>query len=73
MGLFFTMFYGAGMLGPIVAGALAKWTGSAATAFDFGAATILMCPALLWVFNRIAAARAATGAHNCLQPPITHH
>jgi MFS family permease len=64
MGLFFTMFYGAMMLGPIVAGALAKWTGNAATAFDFGAAAILLCPALLWVFNRIAAARprAAAGA-----------
>jgi hypothetical protein len=51
------MFYGAMMLGPIVAGSLAKWTGSAATAFDFGAAAILLCPALLWAFNRIAAAR----------------
>jgi MFS family permease len=57
MGLFFTMFYGAMMLGPIVAGSLAKWTGSAATAFDFGAAAILLCPMLLWAFNRIAAAR----------------
>jgi MFS family permease len=64
MGLFFTMFYGAMMLGPIVAGALAKWTGNTATAFDFGAAAILLCPALLWVFNRIVAARprAAAGA-----------
>jgi predicted MFS family arabinose efflux permease len=64
MGVFFTMFYGAMMLGPIVAGALAKWTGSAATAFDFGAVAFLLCPALLWVFNRIAAARprAAAGA-----------
>jgi len=57
MGLFFTMFYGAMMLGPIAAGSLAKWTGSAATAFDFGAAAILLCPVLLWAFNRIAAAR----------------
>ena len=57
MGLFFTMFYGAMMLGPVVAGALAKWTGSAATAFDFGAAAILLCPLLLWAFNRIVAVR----------------
>jgi predicted MFS family arabinose efflux permease len=47
------------------AGALAKWTRSAATAFDFGAAAILSCPLLLWGFNRIAAARpqAAVNAH----------
>ena len=65
MGLFFTMFYGAMMLGPVVAGGLAKWTGSAATAFDFGAAAILICPLLLLAFNRIAAVRpqAAAGAH----------
>ena len=65
MGLFFTMFYAAMMLGPVVAGSLAKWTGSAATAFDFGAAAILLCPPLLWAFNRIAAVRpqAAVNAH----------
>jgi len=65
MGLFFTMFYGAQMLGPIVAGSLAKWTASAATTFDFGAAAILLSPVLLWAFNRIAAARlqVAAGAH----------
>jgi MFS family permease len=65
MGLFFTVFYGAMMLGPVVAGAFAKWTGTAATAFDFGAAAILTCPVLLWAFNRIAAARpqAAVAAH----------
>jgi predicted MFS family arabinose efflux permease len=57
MGLFFTMFYGAMMLGPVIGGSLAKWTGTAATAFDFGAAMLLACPLLLWVFNRIAAAR----------------
>ena len=57
MGLFFTMFYGAMMLGPVVGGSLAKWTGTAATAFDFGAVMLLACPPLLWAFNRIAAAR----------------
>jgi predicted MFS family arabinose efflux permease len=57
MGLFFTIFYGAMMLGPVIGGGLAKWTGTAATAFDFGAAMLLACPLLLWVFNRIAAAR----------------
>ena len=57
MGLFFTMFYGAMMLGPVIGGSLAKWSGTAATAFDFGAAMLLVCPPLLWVFNRIAATR----------------
>jgi MFS family permease len=55
MGLFFTVFYAAMMLGPIVAGACAKWAGSAAAAFDFGAAAILACPVLLLGFNRIPA------------------
>jgi predicted MFS family arabinose efflux permease len=65
MGMFFTMFYAAMMLGPVIGGSLAKWTGTAATAFDFGAAMILACPMLLWVFNRIAAARplASVNAH----------
>jgi hypothetical protein len=44
------------MLGPVVGGACAKWTGSATAAFDFGAAMLLACPILLWGFNRIAAA-----------------
>jgi len=65
MGLFFTMFYGAMLLGPVVAGLLAKRTGSAAATFDFGAVAMLLCPVLLWAFNRIAAVRpqAAACAH----------
>ena len=55
MGLFFTVFYGAMMLGPVIGGACAKWAGSAAAAFDFGAAMIMLCPLLLWGFNRIVA------------------
>jgi len=31
--------------------------GRAAAAFDFGALVLVICPLLLWVFNRIAAAR----------------
>ena len=57
MGLFYTVYYAAMMLGPVVGGSLAKWTGTAATAFDFGAAVVLACPLLLWLFNRIAAGR----------------
>jgi MFS family permease len=53
MGIFYTVYYAAMMLGPIVGGAGAKWTGSAAAAFDFSAAVLLACPLLLWVFEWI--------------------
>ncbi|HYI28373.1 MAG TPA: MFS transporter, partial [Bradyrhizobium sp.] len=56
MGVFFTMFFACMMLGPVLGGACAKWAGSAAAAFDFGAAMILLCPMVLWGFYRIAAA-----------------
>jgi predicted MFS family arabinose efflux permease len=54
MGLFYTVFYACMMLGPVIGGACAKWTGSAAAAFDFGAVVLLVCPLILWGFNRIA-------------------
>ena len=57
MGVFYIVYYAAMMLGPVIGGNLAKWTGSAAAAFDFGAAMVLACPLLVWAFNRIAAAR----------------
>ncbi|MBR1211338.1 MFS transporter [Bradyrhizobium sp. JYMT SZCCT0180] len=60
MGLFYTIHYATMMLGPFVGGSLAKWTGTAATAFDFGAVMVLLCPLLLWTFNRIATARTHT-------------
>jgi MFS family permease len=53
MGLFYTVYYAAMMLGPVIGGACAKWTGSAAAAFDFGALMLLACPVILWGFNRI--------------------
>lgn len=62
MGLFFTMFFICMMLGPVFGGALAKWAGSTAAAFDFGAAMSLLCPVLLWGFNRIAAGAAVPKA-----------
>jgi MFS family permease len=55
MGIFYTVYYAAMMLGPVIGGACAKWSGNAAAAFDFGAAVVLACPVLLWGFNRIAA------------------
>jgi MFS family permease len=54
MGIFYTLYYGTMMLGPVVGGALAKWAGSTAAALDFGAALLVACPVLLWVFNRIS-------------------
>jgi MFS family permease len=56
IGLFFTVYYAGMMLGPVLGGACAKWAGSAGAALDFGAAMILLCPVILWGFNRIAAA-----------------
>jgi len=56
MGVFYTVYYAAMMLGPVVGGAYAKCAGSAAAAFDFGAASILICPLMLWGFNQIPAA-----------------
>jgi len=57
MGIFYTLYYATMMLGPVVAGALAKSTGQAAAAFDFGAIVLLACPILLWAFNRLPEAR----------------
>jgi MFS family permease len=53
MGLFFTVYYAAMMLGPVIGGACAKWAGSASAALDAGAAMVLLCPLLLLAFNRI--------------------
>jgi MFS family permease len=55
MGLFYTIYYVPMVIGPMIAGAAAKWSGSAAAAFDFGALVLVICPVLLWGFNRIAA------------------
>jgi MFS family permease len=60
MGVFYTLYYVMMMLGPVVGGVCAKWTGSASATFDFGAAVILMCPVLLWGFGKIAASGRRT-------------
>jgi hypothetical protein len=62
MGVFYTLYYATMMLGPIIGGAAAKWTGSAAAAFDFGALVLVACPVLLVVFNGTATARVPTKA-----------
>ncbi|WBL76063.1 MFS transporter [Bradyrhizobium xenonodulans] len=57
MGVFYTIFYAAMMLGPAVAGRLAKSAGTAAAALDLGALTVLACPPLMWLFERIVSVR----------------
>jgi len=71
MGIFYTLYYAAMTVGPIVAGAAAKWTGSAAAAFDFGAAVVLACPLLLWLFDHRAQALSADSPR--AQPTLTCH
>jgi predicted MFS family arabinose efflux permease len=62
MGVFYTFYYAGMMLGPVVAGGAAKWTGSAVAAIDIGAVAFVACPALLLVFNRLATNAAPGGA-----------
>lgn len=57
MGLFFTIYYAIMTMGPVLGGRLAGWSGTAAAAFGFGAAVLLACPPLVWVFERIASRR----------------
>lgn len=57
MGVFYTVYYAAMMLGPVIGGNAAKWIGSAGAAFDVGAIALLACPLLLLGFNRIVAPR----------------
>ncbi|WP_235940409.1 CynX/NimT family MFS transporter [Bradyrhizobium hipponense] len=57
MGVFYTLFYAAMMVGPAVAGRLAKSAGSAAVALDLGALTVLACPPLMSLFERIVSVR----------------
>ena len=60
MGVFYTLFYTCMMLGPAVAGRLAKAAGSAAIALDLGALAVIACPPLMWLFGRIVQARDRT-------------
>ncbi|MDA9403524.1 MFS transporter [Bradyrhizobium sp. CCBAU 45389] len=57
MGVFYTLFYAAMMLGPALAGRLAKSAGTAAVALDLGAVAVLACPPLMWLFERIVSVR----------------
>jgi MFS family permease len=53
MGLFFTMFYLAVGVGPMIAGRVAAMTGTVATTFDFGVGLLLACPLLLMLFHAL--------------------
>jgi len=55
MGLFFTIFYAGMLAGPAIGGKLSTSVGSASAALDFGAAALLACPVVLWLFRRILA------------------
>jgi MFS family permease len=59
MGVFFTIFYLAMSLGPVIAGRLAGYTGRAATALDFGAGLLAACPIVLAVFMTLRESRFA--------------
>ncbi|MFL6819179.1 MAG: CynX/NimT family MFS transporter [Bradyrhizobium sp.] len=52
MGVFFSISYLGLVLGPTLGGTYATWAGSAGAAFDLGAAVLLICPAMLWMFKR---------------------
>ena len=52
MGLFFSIAYLGLVLGPTLGGKYATWAGSAGAAFDLGAAVLLICPVILWMFQR---------------------
>ena len=68
MGVFYTLFYAAMMLGPAVAGRLAKSAGTAAVALDLGALTVLACPPLMWLFERIVSVLPRDRTRSCNRP-----
>jgi predicted MFS family arabinose efflux permease len=59
MGVFFSISYLGLVLGPSLGGTFATWAGSAAATFDLGAAVFLICPFVLWIFQRRSAAGVA--------------
>jgi hypothetical protein len=52
MGVFFSISYIGLVLGPALGGKYATWAGGASAALDFGAAVLLICPLILWMFQR---------------------
>lgn len=58
MGLYFLMFYVMVVAGPIVAGRLAEQIGTSRITFDFGAAMLVVCVGLYWLYGRLQARHA---------------
>lgn len=50
MGVFYTAYYAAMIIGPAIGGAIAKFAGNASTALNFGAAMFLLCLPILWFY-----------------------
>jgi MFS family permease len=67
MGVFYTFQYAGMMLGPVVTGGAAKWTGNAAAAIEIGAAALVASPALLLAFNRLATEAAPACAADAVR------
>ena len=59
MGIFYTIYYGALLLGSAVAGEVADRWGSSGAAFDFAAILVAACPLLLLAVRQGPAAEAA--------------
>ncbi|TIP80129.1 MAG: MFS transporter, partial [Mesorhizobium sp.] len=53
MGIFYTVFYAGSPVGVAIGGMLSTSMGGASAALDFGAAVLLVCPVILWLFRRI--------------------
>ncbi|GLS36837.1 hypothetical protein GCM10010869_24280 [Mesorhizobium tianshanense] len=53
MGIFYTVFYAWSPVGVAIGGKLSTSMGGASAALDFGAAMLLVCPVILWLFRRI--------------------
>ncbi len=54
MGVFFTMFYIAIVLAPLIGGHLADAIGTTSVTFDMGAGMLVVCCVALWLFERLA-------------------
>ena len=62
MGLFFTTFFAGMLAGPALGGRYAAWVGTAGAALDFGAALLVLCPVILWLFYQLTRSRVAAAA-----------
>ncbi len=54
MGIFFTIFYLASVLAPLIGGYLADVVGRASVTFDLGAMMLIVCCGALWLFEHLS-------------------